>query len=268
MEPRIKVAVMVSGGSFEKVPREVDSWNCAPRVKVPVLMVNGRDDFRFPLESSQIPLFRALGTPEKDKKHVLYDGGHVAIVVHPEIMKGDSGLAGPLSRPGEIVAVNAQVRSAAPTARALPDAEAFRGNAAFPMLQLNVGFAGDWLALLAAIQECAWPVAALLVSRFSHEFLSWATRKRCHVRRGSAPRDRAVSDRAGGPAVRAVHTESKFVPVLASIGLCYAPLSGLSAIRTLGMENGVPGRVGLSFIGAVLTASAVFGPRSIYTKPV
>ena len=87
MEPRIKVAVMVSGGSFEKVPREVDSWNCAPRVKVPVLMVNGRDDFRFPLESSQIPLFRALGTPEKDKKHVLYDGGHAAIVVHPEIMK-------------------------------------------------------------------------------------------------------------------------------------------------------------------------------------
>jgi len=87
MEPRIKVAVMVSGGSFEKVPPEVDSWNCAPRVKVPVLMVNGRDDFRFPLESSQIPLFRALGTPEKDKKHVLYDGGHVAIVVHPEIMK-------------------------------------------------------------------------------------------------------------------------------------------------------------------------------------
>jgi formylglycine-generating enzyme required for sulfatase activity/dienelactone hydrolase len=87
VEPRIKVAVMVSGGSFEKVPPEVDSWNFAPRVKVPVLMVNGRDDFRFPLESSQIPLFRALGTPEKYKKHVLYDGGHAAIVVHPEIMK-------------------------------------------------------------------------------------------------------------------------------------------------------------------------------------
>lgn len=87
MEPRFKTAILTSGGSFEKVPAEVDSWNFAPRVKIPVLMVNGRDDFRFPLESSQLPLFRALGTPEKDKKHVLYDGGHASILVHPEIMK-------------------------------------------------------------------------------------------------------------------------------------------------------------------------------------
>ncbi len=76
VEPRIKAALLFLGGSFEKVPPEVDSWNFAPRVKIPVLMVNGKDDFLFPLESSQIPLFRALGTPEKDKKHVLYEGGH------------------------------------------------------------------------------------------------------------------------------------------------------------------------------------------------
>jgi eukaryotic-like serine/threonine-protein kinase len=76
VEPRFKVAVLLSGGSFEKVPAEVDAWNFAPRVKIPVLMLNGRDDFRFPLETSQRPLFRLLGTPEKDKRHVLYDGGH------------------------------------------------------------------------------------------------------------------------------------------------------------------------------------------------
>jgi eukaryotic-like serine/threonine-protein kinase len=87
MEPRIKVAVLISGGSFEKVPPEVDAWNYAPRVKIPILMVNGRDDFRFPLETSQLPLFRAFGTPEKHKKHVLYDGGHVSVRVHPEIMR-------------------------------------------------------------------------------------------------------------------------------------------------------------------------------------
>jgi hypothetical protein len=39
-------------------------------------MLGGRDDFLFPVESSQIPLFRLLGTPEKHKKHVLYDGAH------------------------------------------------------------------------------------------------------------------------------------------------------------------------------------------------
>lgn len=87
VEPRIQVAVLLSGGSFEKVPAEVDSWNFAPRVKIPVLMVNGRDDFRFPLESSQLPLFRLLGTLEKDKRHVLCDGGHVAIYSHPELVK-------------------------------------------------------------------------------------------------------------------------------------------------------------------------------------
>lgn len=76
LEPRIKTAILLSGGSFEKVPAEVDSWNFASRVKVPVLMLGGRDDFLFPVESSQIPLFRLLGTPEKHKKHVLYEGAH------------------------------------------------------------------------------------------------------------------------------------------------------------------------------------------------
>jgi len=87
VEPRIKVAVLVSGGSFEKVPAEVDSWNFASRVRVPVLMLNGRDDFRFPLVTSQIPLFRLLGTPEKDKRHVLFDGGHVNLLTRPDLIK-------------------------------------------------------------------------------------------------------------------------------------------------------------------------------------
>ena len=87
VEPRIRCVVMVTGGSFEKVPAEVDSWNFAPRVRVPVLMVNGRDDFRFQLETSQLPLFRLLGTPEKDKLHVVLDGGHLNPVGRPDVMK-------------------------------------------------------------------------------------------------------------------------------------------------------------------------------------
>jgi hypothetical protein len=39
-------------------------------------MLNGRDDFLFPLETSQLPLFRLLGTPPAHKRHVLYKGGH------------------------------------------------------------------------------------------------------------------------------------------------------------------------------------------------
>jgi pimeloyl-ACP methyl ester carboxylesterase len=51
--------------------------NFAPRVKAPILMINGRYDFVFPLESCQEPMFRALGTPASDKKHILYDTGHM-----------------------------------------------------------------------------------------------------------------------------------------------------------------------------------------------
>ncbi|MGC2765996.1 MAG: hypothetical protein WB607_10880 [Candidatus Acidiferrum sp.] len=46
-------------------------------MKIPVLMTNGRYDFEIPLETCQEPLFQALGTPPQDKKHVLYDSGHV-----------------------------------------------------------------------------------------------------------------------------------------------------------------------------------------------
>jgi alpha-beta hydrolase superfamily lysophospholipase len=54
-----------------------DEINFAPRVTTPVLMLNGRDDFTFPIETSQLPMFKLLGTREADKRHVLYDGGRV-----------------------------------------------------------------------------------------------------------------------------------------------------------------------------------------------
>ena len=40
------------------------------------LMLNGKFDHFFPLETSQIPMFKLLGTPEKDKKHYVYETGH------------------------------------------------------------------------------------------------------------------------------------------------------------------------------------------------
>jgi len=48
----------------------------APGAKAPVLMIHGRYDFVFPLETCQEPLFCALGSPAGDKKRILYDTGH------------------------------------------------------------------------------------------------------------------------------------------------------------------------------------------------
>jgi pimeloyl-ACP methyl ester carboxylesterase len=76
VEDRFRTGVLMQGGFFERVPPEVDPLHFAPRVKIPTLMINGRDDFLFPLEGSQRPLFRLLGTPEKDKRHVLFNAGH------------------------------------------------------------------------------------------------------------------------------------------------------------------------------------------------
>ena len=77
VESRLRTFVLVAGGLDDGIPAEVDALNFAPRVHVPVLMVNGRSDFTAPYETSQKPLFRLLGSPEKDKKHVTFDSGHV-----------------------------------------------------------------------------------------------------------------------------------------------------------------------------------------------
>ena len=58
-------------------PPEIDPINFAPRVATPVLMLNGRDDFTFPVETSQRPMFQMLGTPSADKQRVEYAGGHI-----------------------------------------------------------------------------------------------------------------------------------------------------------------------------------------------
>jgi len=77
LDPRLKAGVLLMGGlkSGESAP-EVDTFNFAPRVRAPILMLNGDQDHIFPLQTSQRPLFQGLGTPSADKKHVLYPGGH------------------------------------------------------------------------------------------------------------------------------------------------------------------------------------------------
>jgi pimeloyl-ACP methyl ester carboxylesterase len=47
-----------------------------PHVKIPVLMINGRDDFSAS-QAAQERVFELLGTPPEHKRHVALDGGHV-----------------------------------------------------------------------------------------------------------------------------------------------------------------------------------------------
>lgn len=67
LEKRFRVSILFGGGFDRRQrPAEVDPFHFAPRATTPALMINGRDDFRFPLELSQKPMFRALGAPEQD----------------------------------------------------------------------------------------------------------------------------------------------------------------------------------------------------------
>ena len=86
LDSRFKAAALASGGLSSKAPPESDAWNYAPRVRVPVLMVNGRQDYVAPVETAQLPLFNALGTPASNKRYVLYDGGHANPVSRPDLI--------------------------------------------------------------------------------------------------------------------------------------------------------------------------------------
>jgi eukaryotic-like serine/threonine-protein kinase len=77
LEHRLRAAVLVIGGFWQqRGSPEVEPINFAPRVKTPVLMLDGRYDFVFPVETSQTPMFRLLGTPEPAKRHLLFESGH------------------------------------------------------------------------------------------------------------------------------------------------------------------------------------------------
>jgi len=77
LEPRFRVAVLnVPGLSMLPSRPEEDPVNFLPRIHIPVLMLSGRYDSGFPLELSQKPFFRLLGSPPAMKRHVLDEGGH------------------------------------------------------------------------------------------------------------------------------------------------------------------------------------------------
>lgn len=78
LEDRLKAVVFLDGGYFqqENPLTGMDQADFAPRLTKPVLMVNGRYDATFPLESAQRPMFRMLGAPDAEKRHVIFDTPH------------------------------------------------------------------------------------------------------------------------------------------------------------------------------------------------
>ena len=77
VEKRIKASVLIVAGlGFQRSLPEVDSVNFLPRIKTPVLMLNGKYDFFFPYGTSQLPFYMLLGTPKEHKELFAYDGGH------------------------------------------------------------------------------------------------------------------------------------------------------------------------------------------------
>ena len=78
VEDRIRTGIFVGGGlGLQECMPEADPFNFASQVRQPVLMVNGKYDFFFPVEATQDPMFNLLGTAPKDKRHVVLEAGHV-----------------------------------------------------------------------------------------------------------------------------------------------------------------------------------------------
>jgi predicted esterase len=103
LDKRVKASILLAGGlDSGEIPPEIDEINFLTRVKVPTLMLNGRDDFRFPLLVSQKPMFQLLGPREADKRHGLINGGHVPpkIEIIREVLDWLDRYLGPVAAPG------------------------------------------------------------------------------------------------------------------------------------------------------------------------
>ena len=99
VEPRFKAAVLnVPGLSMLPMRPEEDPVNFLPRIRIPVLMLSGQYDSVFPLELSQKPFFRLLGTPPAKKRHVIDEGGH--FLPRPMMMRESLAWLDRLSRTG------------------------------------------------------------------------------------------------------------------------------------------------------------------------
>jgi dienelactone hydrolase len=78
LEPRFRASILLGGGTRDTpLPPDIEPVNFAPRVRMPTLMVAGRQDFARPVETLQRPIFNLLGVPAGQKQLTLIEGGHI-----------------------------------------------------------------------------------------------------------------------------------------------------------------------------------------------
>jgi len=88
LQDRLKTAIFLDGGYFlDPPPPGGDQADFTPRMKKPVLMVNGRFDYVFSLDKAQNPMFAMLGTPEKDKRHIILETPHDVTEDRPHLVQ-------------------------------------------------------------------------------------------------------------------------------------------------------------------------------------
>jgi dienelactone hydrolase len=122
-EPRIASLILWSGGFGGNAGERAaaDQVTFAERTRIPVLMLNGRYDFVFPLETHQVTFYEALGTPAPDKRHVIYDAGHFAFPLGEAIRENLAWLDRTLGPTGaDQDALPAAMRTAPPRDPAAP----------------------------------------------------------------------------------------------------------------------------------------------------
>ncbi|HSY35981.1 MAG TPA: bifunctional serine/threonine-protein kinase/formylglycine-generating enzyme family protein [Acidobacteriaceae bacterium] len=89
LQDRLKTSIFLDGGYFlDPPPPGGDQADFAPRMKKPVLMVNGRYDYVFSVNLSQDPMFNMLGTPQRDKQHIVLETSHDVTEQRPQLVKG------------------------------------------------------------------------------------------------------------------------------------------------------------------------------------
>lgn len=74
LEPRFRTLILLGGGYFPAAP-QFDAVNYAPKTRIPVLMINGKDDYGVGEHAQQ--LLDMFGTPPERKRLALVEGGHI-----------------------------------------------------------------------------------------------------------------------------------------------------------------------------------------------
>jgi hypothetical protein len=90
LEPRLKTGILVAAGLPPLPPTPaIDPVHFLPRIRIPVLMINGRFDPLFPVDTAQQPMFNLLGTPAENKRLEILDAAHV--MPRSDLLRASSG---------------------------------------------------------------------------------------------------------------------------------------------------------------------------------